>query len=202
MLNFLVKGEKVSITEERAEELKFENIARGEAFINLIKDQEIRILARCFWKEAPDYFFAIPASSTGKYHWAKEIGGLFDHVLMGMYCAKELAVTFGLSDRERDIAIAAMAGHDCLKYGIDYDTRYFDMHPFLPRSYYAKKLADLTDKETLDIVFTAIERHMGNIAEGLWTSAGRVKPETPLEQVVHLADFMASRSEVVLKEFV
>jgi hypothetical protein len=201
-LTFLVKGEQMTISEDQAINMREVALRRGEKYLDLIKDEEIYAIALRFWQEAPDYFFVIPASSTGKYHWAKDLGGLFDHVLMGMYCAKELAVTFGLTERERDLAIAALAGHDCFKYGIDYDTRYFDMHPFLPRSYYGKTFAKLFEGETLDTIFTAIERHMGNISEGAWTSAGRVKPETPLEQVVHLADYMASRSNIVMTDFI
>lgn len=199
-MKFLVKGEEVEVMAEEVAEMKKSCLERGERYIRMIKDEDTRMLARGFWDKAPDYFFVIPASSSGKYHWAKEIGGLFDHVLMGMYCASQLAVTFGLTDLERDMAVAALAGHDCLKYGIDYDTRYFDMHPFLPRSYYARALAGFATTDTMDTVFSAIERHMGSLADGAWTSVGRLKPETPLEQVVHLADFMASRSEVVMKE--
>lgn len=197
---YLVKGKLITVPNEEAEVVKAASLALGAKMLNLINNDELRNVAKKFWEDAPDYFFVIPASSSGKYHWAKELGGLFDHVVMGMYCADQLARTFGLSERDRDIAITAMAGHDCLKYGIDYDPRYYDMHPFLPRSYYTKKLADLTDAETLDTIFNAIERHMGNIAEGTWTSVGRVKPETPLEQVVHLADFMASRSQIIMKK--
>jgi hypothetical protein len=198
-MEVLVKGESVQLTNEQVVEMKMDALIKSERFMELIVNDHLRSVARRFFLEAPDYFFVIPASSSGKYHWATELGGLVDHVLMGMHCAHELARTFGLSRRETDLAIVAMAGHDCLKYGIDYGYEYHDMHPFLPRSYYKRRLDDLlTNPAELDIIFNAIERHMGNIANGDWTSVGRIKPDTYLEQVVHLADFMASRKDIRL----
>jgi hypothetical protein len=195
-----VNGELVTVTEKEVAERKEEALVRGQEYLDLISDARLREAAEMFWEKAPDYFFVIPASATGKYHWAKELGGLFDHVLMGMVCAYELSRTFGLDDMSTDIALAAVAGHDCLKYGIDYDTRYFDMHPFLPRSYYKRETEEILKSPQIeDRLFSAIERHMGNLATGEWTSVGRVVPTTPIEQVVHLADFMSSRKRIVLK---
>lgn len=193
-ITFLVNGAETVVTKDEAASIRQRSCEKGERMLALINSEIIRKFARSMWEAAPDYFFVIPASSSGKYHWATEIGGLFDHVLMGMYCASELARTFGLNDYEKDCTIAAIAGHDCLKYGVDYDVRYFDMHSFLPRSYY-RDLRHSVNAETWELIMCAIERHMGSM-NGEWTSVGRVKPETPVEQVVHLADYMSSRREI------
>lgn len=197
-MEFMLNGEMARVETETALAMKDSAFERGAKFLSLIADESLRILAGDFWNGAPDYFFVIPASSTGKYHWASHLGGLFDHVLMGMQCAYELAATFELSPLERDIAITAMSGHDCLKYGIDYDKRYFDMHPFLPRSYYdtSRKLVSADVWET---VMRAIEHHMGSLKSGVWTSVGGLVPETDVEKVVHLADFMSSRKKITME---
>jgi len=201
MLTFLVNGEEVTVSKEETANYKRAALSKGQAFLDFIQDVKIRELASTFWHNAPDYFFIIPASASGKYHWATEKGGLFEHVLMAMYCAYELLITYELNPYEKDLALASVAGHDCIKYGIDYDKRYFDMHPFLPRSYYGKLLEGDYESADIDTIFTAIERHMGGIGSGQWTSVAGVKPETPLQQVVHLADFMASRKHVIMQGF-
>lgn len=200
-MKFLLEGKEVEVTQVEAQTMKKEAFIRGGKYLRLIKDENLRNLAKQFWLKSPDYFFVIPGSSSGKYHWAKELGGLFDHVCMAMYCAAELALSFGLTQKERDLALVAVAGHDCIKYGIDYDKRYFDMHPFLPRSVFGKQFGEDYSEHDLEVIFSAIERHMGGISDGQWTSVGRIKPETPIEQVVHLADFMASRKHVIMNGF-
>jgi hypothetical protein len=211
MLEVLVRGEKVTVTDEQVKQFKELAFGIAEPYFKLINDPTIRDFAKAMWEKAPDYFFVIPASSSGKYHaeWSTDLGGLVRHVLMGVQAAYDLSFTFGLTDKETDIALAAMFGHDILKYGIDYDPRYMDMHPFLPRSYYGYKYSEgyLGDKfdttsEEFDAIMTAIERHMGNIAEGAWTSVGGVKPETPLQYVVHIADYIASRKKFVMTDYV
>lgn len=194
----MLNGEITQVETEISTAMKVSAFERGSKFLALITDEPLRSLASAFWEEAPDYFFVIPASSTGMYHWAAHLGGLFDHVLMGMQCAYELAATFELSAFERDIAIVAIAGHDCLKYGLDYDKRYFDMHPFLPRSHYAYT-KHIVSVDVWEIVMCAIERHMGSLKSGLWTSAGGLIPETDIEKVVHLADFMSSRKKITME---
>lgn len=189
----------------------------GKKYLALIKDEKIRNFAERMWIKAPAYFFVIPASSTGKYHaaWATELGGLFLHVCMGMYVASELAGTFELSDLERDCAIAAMAGHDCLKYGANYDRTLLDVHPFLPRSYYGTPKAETFIRNWVEphawtIIMDAIETHMGNMYSGEWLmkatqgasyATPQHAPKSDVQKVVHLADYIASRKELGLADF-
>ncbi|MFV1457394.1 HD domain-containing protein [Bacillus mycoides] len=209
MLSVVVKGEELQISAGELEEHK--NIAWDLAAgaMSLIEDVKVREFVEHMWENAPDYFFIIPASVSGRHHaeWSTDKGGLVRHVLMGVKVAYDLARTFGLTDLERDLAMAAMFGHDILKYGLDFDMRYINMHPFLPRDYFGSSKSkgyayDFADTEEFDIIMAAIERHMGNIATGEWTSVNGIKPETPLQQVVHLADYIASRKDLVLTDFV
>lgn len=211
-MNVTIRGEDVVIFPLEAEVLKEAAKQMAIPYFNFITDKKIREYAMTMWEKAPDYFFVIGASASGKFHakWSTSRGGLVRHVLMGMKMAHELARTFDLSDEDHDLAVAAMAGHDVLKYGIEFDYAYLDMHPYMPRSYFGSHRSvgyidhiheDLLTHTQFDNLMCAIERHMGNLATGEWTRVGRVRPETPLEQVVHLADFMASRKDVVLEDF-
>jgi hypothetical protein len=214
-LSFKVNDQYVELSDDEVSTSRVLCLKEGQRYLALIKtDESVRRLAESFWNHAPDYFFVIPASSTGKYHasWATDIGGLFRHVVMGMYCASELSTTFGLTALEADCAVAAMAGHDCLKYGIEYDVRYTDLHNFLPRIYYGNyKLGHNISKLVLpakwDAIMGAIERHMGPLAAEAQTwrtvapGKNRIGPESNLEYVVHLADYMASRKNLTMTDF-
>lgn len=180
-----------------------------EKYLQRIADPTIQEFARDMWRKAPDYFFVIPASVSGMFHaeWSTDKGGLIRHVLMGVQVADDLSRTFGLTDHETDLAIAAMLGHDIIKYGLDFDERYLDVHPFMPRTYFGHRrsagyVGDFAKSPDFDTIMSAIERHMGNIMTGEWTSVGGIRPETPLQYVVHLADYVASRKEIVLTDYI
>jgi hypothetical protein len=205
-----MSNEVQAIDMAAATECRTAGLQEIEPYITLIQDGSIRSWVRAALAKAPVYFWLIPASSSGKYHptWAQDDCGLFRHTVFGMYMAHELSRTWGLSDVEHDIALAASSIHDTLKYGIDYDLRYFDLHPYLPRSYYVgkhgcmtKEEKDLITPQIENAIFNAVERHMGSLAKGEWHSVGRVKPENIVEQVVHVADYVASRQKVHFTDF-
>ncbi|KZR57900.1 hypothetical protein [Pseudobacillus badius] len=209
MLTITIRGEQVQVSNEEVQQYKEKAFKQAEKYFNLISDATIREFARYMWQSAPDYFFIIPASVSGKYHaeWSTDKGGLVRHVLMGVQVADDLSRTFDLSDEETDLALAAMFGHDLIKYGLDFDERYLDMHPYMPRNYfgYYKSpfyVGEFAKTSQFDLIMTAIERHMGNIMSGAWTSVGGLRPETPLQYVVHLADYVASRKNIVLTDYI
>lgn len=173
-------------------------------YVEQIATPDIREFTLHAFEKAPQYFWTFPATSSGKYHpaWAAGPGGLVRHTIVGMYFVAELARTFNLTRIETDIALSASALHDTCKYGIANapNVIYYDMHPFLPRSLYGgPSLSQLTTH--FNDIMTAIERHMGSLLTGDWTSVGRLHPETPVEQVVHLADYLASRKKVWFSDF-
>ncbi|MCY7861194.1 HD domain-containing protein [Bacillus licheniformis] len=208
-LMITVRGENVEVSEAELKQYREKGIAQFEKYLDLIANPEIRAFAEHMLQKAPNYFYIIPASVSGKWHapWSTDKGGLVRHVLMGCQVAYDLSRTFGLTDKETDMALAAMIGHDIIKYGLDFDDRYMDMHPFMPRSYYGHYksegyVGDYAKTPEFDTIMSAIERHMGNIMTGEWTSVGGVRPETPLQYVVHLADYVASRKNLVHTDFI
>lgn len=166
--------------------------------VDTIKNLKIREFVTTCLVDAPNYFWSIPASRSGHHHpeFALGEGGLLRHVIVALYLVDELAATFGLTMEEKDMAKAAIAIHDTLKYGIEYQENgpkeWFDMHPYMPRSYYADNINILT-MEQWHYIMNAVECHMGNIKKGAWSSVKKAKPESDLEMVVHLADYIASR---------
>jgi hypothetical protein len=190
---------------ERASKLREEGLKDIQPYLGLINNLSIRAYVQRCLEVAPVYFWMIPASSSGKYHpaWAVTESGLLRHTVLTAYLANELARTFSLDDNEREIAVAAALLHDTLKYGIDYDKRYHDMHSYLPRNYYDKDKkvpCNLTD-EQFEGIFGAVESHMGSLLTGEWNPVRRVYPQTPVEQVVHLADYVASRKKIEFVDF-
>ena len=104
-----------------------------------IKDKKKRDDLKYLVSELPDYFFEIPASSTGKYHpeFAGTKNGLVKHTKVAVRIAKELLDNPGInsfSQNEKDIILMALTLHDGLKKG-NPEEKYtrFD-HPLLAAS--------------------------------------------------------------------
>ena len=93
--------------------------------LNYIKNESIREDAKTLINFLPDYFFEIPASSTGKYHpkYALGDGGLLRHTKAACRIAKELLIDSCIGDKytndEQDLMILALMLHDGLKLGIE-----------------------------------------------------------------------------------
>lgn len=152
----------------------------------------------------PDYYFFVPASSSGKYHPKSSLGmgGLVTHV-RSVFALSEELLTHPLfapfSDEEKDEIRVAILLHDCLKQGKDGSAGHTVIeHPLLVRdSLYPHKLSD-EDRGTQiddawDRICSLIETHMG-----IWTKdkeGNKVlnEPETPAQLFVHMCDFIASR---------
>ena len=49
-----------------------------ELELDMIKDNDLRNLVKRCLENAPDYFYTIPASSSGKYHTCNMLGGRFN----------------------------------------------------------------------------------------------------------------------------
>lgn len=168
--------------------------------------------------DTPDYFFEIPASSTGKYHpdYALGKGGLVRHTKAAVLFASILRVInpLLLSNYQLDIAIASLILHDTRKLGMtdasknDY-TR-FD-HPLLAANAIQEMynfeeefmLVDEFARETHSIandIAKCIEPHMGqwNTSKYFPTTPLPV-PSQPIEHFVHMCDYLASRKEFDVK---
>lgn len=168
--------------------------------LGYIKNSKIRKSCDTMINLLPDYFFVIPASSTGKYHpeFTLGDGGLVRHVKVATRIAYDLLNNPSLgakfTDTEKDIMLMAIILHDGLKSGLTHN-RYtqFD-HPLLIKNYIIdnQDKLDLT-KEEKDLLCSVIETHMGPWTTDYFGNEVLRKPQTETELFVHMCDYLASR---------
>ncbi len=154
----------------------------------------------------PDYFFEVPASSTGKYHpeFSLGKGGLLRHSKFAAKLAYEIyndeSITGTFNQDEKDLMIFALLLHDGLKSGLVKEeyTR-FD-HPILMANYIRdnKDKLTLTDNE-VEFIATCIETHMGPWTTDYQGNDVLKKPVNKYQKFVHMCDFLASRKFIDTK---
>lgn len=171
-----------------------------------IKDQDKRKDAEILINMLPNYFFEIPASSTGKYHpsFACSKHGLVKHTKVAVTIAYEMfkdeILTNKFTEEEKDLIIMALLLHDGVKHGLDKEeyTR-FD-HPLL----ISKLIMENQDKISMNTdevrkLCKMIESHMGPWNTNNYTKVVLPKPENELERFVHMCDYLASRKFLDIK---
>ena len=169
--------------------------------LNYIQDSRLRESAKKIIAALPDYFFTIPASSTGKYHpkYALGKGGLVRHTKVAVKIANELLYnnnTIGndFEDLEKDIILIALMIHDGLKSGLT-ENKYtaFD-HPLLMSSLIKENYQDfdLTKEESI-LMSSILETHMGEWTRDYKGNEVLTKPITKYQKFGHMCDFLASR---------
>lgn len=175
--------------------------------VSLIQDEGIRSFTQYVLDRAPNYFWTVPSSSTGKYHprQSNGIGGLIRHVRSMVYFAGILCRAYSVEGKEKDIVISACILHDLLKYGDPmqkhttktHDKEGADYVFKLGVSYCTEVEQPVVTKQTVLDICKAIAYHMGQ-----WTSDNRKKmfPEeyTRTELIVHLADMVSAGNQVNL----
>ena len=169
------------------EELKFIN---NQA----VKDFTIKALDL-----VPEYFYAIPASQSGKYHPSYSLGdgGLVRHERGAIRIAKELMrmEEYSFTDIEKDCIFSALFLHDGIKLGLDGGEKMISEHPVVMKEFLLNndELKTMLPKELLDIISGNIETHMGQWNTNREGVVIMRKPETRMEKFVHLCDYLASR---------
>ena len=147
---------------------------------------------------APDYFWYIPASSSGKHHpsFAQGEGGLVRHTIATLMIANQLFLAYPQTDRDKDDIIIALILHDTLKRGYPDTGKTVAVHPLLPREYY-RKLSGIIGEKPYSRIMDLIETHMGIWHTPPKPEYGRISPA----EIVHLADFMTNRPLRMLEEW-
>jgi len=174
--------------------------------LDLIKTPEIREFAIEAVKILPNYFFTVPASSTGKYHpeYALGDGGLLRHTKAAVGIASMLlsTETFGGHYRpgQKDAIICALILHDGLKHGVPKQKYTIKNHPRAVTAHLEKNLADKTSltEGQRDAIYGLMESHMGQ-----WDASDAdhplPRPSTSGQRFVHLCDYLASRKQLEYK---
>lgn len=176
--------------------------------IELIKNKDYIDDFKTLIDLIPDYFFTVPASSTGKYHpkFSLGDGGLLRHTKAAVRIAFELlndpCIGNKYTNNEKDLMLMALTMHDSVKSGIPKEeyTR-FD-HPLLASKLIKEnkdKLKNIKDKE-LDLMCRVIESHMGPWNTHPYTKEEVLPiPKDKYENFVHMCDYLASRKYLNIK---
>lgn len=180
---------------------KEDKIKMFQSELNLIYDENIREQVRNGIAQIDDYFFKIPASSTGKYHPAFALGdgGLVRHTKACVKIAVELLrlEMFQSLLQYNDIIISALIFHDCKKNG-DGEKYTKSDHPLLACEFLVNNIyigTSLCCK-----IVPLIKSHMGQWNTDFKTGKEILpKPLTPLQKFVHLCDYLASRKFLEIK---
>ena len=161
-----------------------------------IKDFEIREDLKQLVDKLPDYFFDVPASSTGKYHpkFAAADHGLVKHTKVAVRIAYELLSNPGLNNftnREKDLIILSLILHDGLKSGKIKEKYTRVDHPLLVCEF-IKENSKLPS-EDIELVTRMISSHMGIWNTDYNGNEVLPKPKDKYQRFVHMCDFLASK---------
>lgn len=171
-----------------------------EVELNRINDERVRISASFVLEMLPDYFYKIPASSSGRFHPAFSLGegGLVRHVKVAMRILEEMFrdKAFGeYSDYKKDLMRMALLLHDGFKSGLEYSGHTAVDHPVIMADFIVNNQEQLfISPEDAEFVASLVRSHMGP-----WNTDkdGHVIMPTPKskeELLIHLCDYIASRN--------
>jgi len=175
--------------------------------INYVKNKNKRKDLEYLINLLPDYFFTIPASSTGKYHpkFASTNNGLVKHTKVAVRIAYELLNNPCIGDkyttREKDLIIISLTLHDGIKHGIPEEKYTRADHPLLVSKYIrdSKDKLNMND-EDIEFICNIIESHMGPWNTHPYTKEEILPiPKNKYQNFVHMCDYLASRKYLDVK---
>lgn len=158
--------------------------------LSYIKNNEILVMTEQAINILPEYFFKIPASSSGKYHPLFSLGeeGLYRHTTFAVGVAVDLFNIVEFNQDEKDCIISSLILHDGFKQGRVSGGHTDKLHPIICANE-LYKLWQNYDNDYKDIIINAIASHMGQ-----WDEKGKLpKPVSKLDKFVHTCDYLASR---------
>lgn len=155
--------------------------------LSLIKSTEMLNFAKIVLINADDYFFTMPASTTGKYHpsFALGDGGLVRHTKAVTMCAYTIADSLGFDDLHKDAIVIAAIAHDIKKKGNGGSAYTTKDHPVCAYNYLWAQPHGNIDESLFTEIANAVRAHMGR-----W---GEYPPQTPFEKALQAADLIASK---------
>ena len=173
--------------------------------LNYIKNSKYRKNAEVLISLLPDYFFEVPASSTGKYHpsFAQGQGGLVRHTKVAVKIAHELLNSIlgqSFNQEEKDLIILALILHDGLKHGNPKEEYVRFDHPVLIAKFIQnnQKRTTFNDKE-IQFLTNIISSHMGPFNTNKYSDVILPIPKNKYQKFVHMCDLLASRKFLDVK---
>lgn len=182
---------------------------RLKLFANELGDIEgaaLKQFAENLITNAPDYFFTVAASSSGKYHPSFDLGngGLVRHTRCVVFFAECVAESMDFNSHDKDLLIIAALAHDMIKQGPnDGYGRTVREHPEHAKNYILEKASEykgLITEEDANKIAAAVFSHMGkweNQEPFIKGKAPYPMPDTDVEKALQIADYIASRKEIL-----
>lgn len=177
-----------------------------EIELEYIKNEKYKENTKKLLELVPDYFFEVPAASTGKYHpsFAQGEKGLVRHTKVAIRIAKDILdveyMNNGFTQDEKDLILIALLFHDSHKLGKEKE-RYtrFD-HPLLAANFIRenKEKTTFTDKE-IELLASTIASHMGQWNKSEYSDVILPKPKNKYEFFVHMCDYLSSKKYLDVK---
>lgn len=174
--------------------------------LSYIKNERYRENAKKFIELLPDYFFEIPASSTGKYHpnFSLGDGGLVRHTKAAVRIAYDLlnndSIGYNFKDEEKDLIIFGLLIHDGLKSGLVKQKYTCYDHPTLICNYLKENKDKLTFKDSeINFICSSIETHMGQWNTDYNGNEILKKPTNKYQRFIHMCDFLSSKKYLDIK---
>lgn len=182
-----------------------EKIALFEKEINYMEIEDVKD----FFKKAitiiPDYFFEVPASSSGQFHSALEcgFGGLVYHTRsvakVANYLVNLKQYKSKLNPVEKDCVICAALLHDCLKHDWENKTGFsVHQHPVIAATFIRsdERLGGILSEEFRVLIGDAVASHSGEFTTSKRSKIVLPEPQTLVQELVHLSDYIASRGDI------
>ena len=174
--------------------------------LDYIKDERLKDNATKLILMLPDYFFKVPASSTGKYHPSFSLcdGGLVRHTKAAVRIANELlcneSIGYNYSAKEKDLIIIALIMHDGFKHGLKEEEYTCFTHPLIVSNFIKDNKAKLSlTEEELELLTSMIESHMGQWNTNAYSKDILPKPKNKCQRFVHMCDYLSSRKFLDIK---
>lgn len=170
--------------------------------LSYIKTNKLKELAEIAIDNLPDYFFSVPASSTGKYHpkYALGDGGLVRHTKAAVRIANHILnleqSKMQFNEIERDYMLVALILHDGIKQGDGATGFSTSEHPLdCAKWLLMNEIFISFDMEDRKAIALLVASHMGE-----WNKVKGVdilpKPNSEMQKFVHMCDYLASRKDI------
>lgn len=170
--------------------------------LDKIKDDNVRYSTEIILEMLPDYFYKIPASSSGKYHplFSLGEGGLVRHVKVALRILEEMFrdEVFGVYDEyTKDLMRMAILLHDGFKSGLTYSEHTDINHPIIMANFILDNKNELSISESDALfVYDLISTHMGPWTKDKHGNKVLDEPKTREQILIHLCDYIASRKGI------
>ncbi len=174
--------------------------------LSYIEDPVIREFTVNILNELPDYFFEIPASSSGKFHpkFALGKGGLVRHTKAAVAVAIELFrmdCYHKCTKNLKSYIISALILHDGLKNGLENSGKTVPEHPLLMHHFIITMGNKYKKPNIAYIIAKFVRSHMGQWNYD-WNDNNKPimpKPKDDTEAFIHLCDYISSRRCIEIK---